>query len=120
MARTTNPLFKDMSGKLGNLVIKNYNGKTVVCMYPDYEQKPATGNQAISRLRFKEANAYAKTITQNAELKKKYAKKIKGTQTVHQLAMKEYFKKNPLIAWKAVNEKLVDDALARDIQIHKD
>ena len=80
-----------MKGKLGNFVLRQVNGKTVMCSLPAKSSKPKSKDQEIQHERFKAAVAYAKDINSNPEKKKLYSGKLKKGQTVFQFAIKEFF-----------------------------
>jgi hypothetical protein len=96
MARliSNSPLTK-LKGQLGKqLVFKQYGDKTVVTQYPDMSRVKPSALQKAKRNIFKDAVAYAKNITHNPELKKKYLKKVRKGESVYHFALKEYLKKN--------------------------
>jgi hypothetical protein len=87
-----NQLTKALSGRIGNLVFRQRNGKTVVyslpCAYP-----PPTANQQIRRHQFAKAVSLAK-IAINDEIQRAFFKSIarKGQSVYH--AALSYFLKN--------------------------
>jgi hypothetical protein len=96
MARLTeNSALKKISGQLGKqLVLKQYGDRTVITQYPDMSRIKPSALQKHKRNVFKEAVAYAKDISRNPDLKKKYLKKTKQGESVYHYALKEYLKKN--------------------------
>jgi len=95
MARTrkNDLLLKDLHGKLGNLVIKQYDYGTVVTKYPNMSGVKRSELQKVNANRFKEAVAYAQSIIRNPEKCKAYAKKLKGKKSVYYAAIAEFMKK---------------------------
>jgi len=96
MARLTeNSVLKKVNGQLGKQVVfKQYGDKTVITQYPDMSRVKPSALQKRKRNIFKEAVAYAKNISRNPDLKKKYLKKTKQGESVYHYALKEYLKKN--------------------------
>ena len=87
-----NHLLAGLSGKVGNFVLKQLNGKTIMCAVPNKSHVKATKQQKANRLRFKKAIAYAKVINDDPEKRKLYLKKLKKGDTVFRFAMREFFK----------------------------
>jgi hypothetical protein len=96
MARlTSNSPLSKLKGQLGKqLVFKQYGDKTVVTQYPDMSRVKPSALQKQKRNIFKDAVAYAKNITYDPALKKKYLKKVKVGESVYHYALKEYLRKN--------------------------
>ncbi|MEO5977943.1 MAG: hypothetical protein ABIS36_07325 [Chryseolinea sp.] len=66
-----NPLLHGVSGKIGEMIIRQYNGKTVVSKRPE-KSNVSTQSQREKRNRFSEASRYARTHMNNPELKAMY------------------------------------------------
>jgi len=63
MAELINPLLKGLRGRVGELVFRNLNGKTVVSKYiAKQDKKKESLHQASNRHKFKEASARAKLL----------------------------------------------------------
>ncbi len=94
MARLTNSFLENIRGGLGKqLVFKQYKNKTVVTSYPDMSQVKPSEGQKEGRKLFAEAVAYAKAVSQNAEQKAEYGKKVKQGESIYHFALKEYLAK---------------------------
>lgn len=76
--------------KPGELIIKQYQGKTVVSKFPDMTNIIPSGAQRQKRNRFAEAVAYAKTINNSPVLKADFLKTRGEVRSVYQSALKEY------------------------------
>ena len=64
------------SGSIGRqIVLKQYNGKTVVAHYPDMSKVVYTKAQLAERIRFKLAVAYARAVIADPAKKKSYSSK---------------------------------------------
>jgi hypothetical protein len=77
----TNPLFSNLSGKIGGVVFRQRNGKTVMTHAPR-KRSTQTEKQKAHRENFRHATMYAKTALMEPELSKLYehlAKKAKSS-----------------------------------------
>ncbi len=94
MARTrSNGLLQGVSGKLGQLVIKQYAYGTVITTIPTVRPsvKKRTGPlQNLHREHFAAAVAYARGIIRDPELKAAWSKKLKKGETVYNAAVKSF------------------------------
>jgi DNA polymerase sigma len=63
MIVTGNPLLSGVSGKLGNIVVKQYEGKTVVTAVPDMSRRKLSQKQKDANERMQIAIKAAKAIT---------------------------------------------------------
>jgi hypothetical protein len=84
-----------LSGKIGNLVIKQTPHGNVLSKYPDMTNVVASADQKTQRSRFKCAVDYAQQILADPIRKSEYSKKLKRGRTVYHTAIAEYFKNNP-------------------------
>ena len=58
-----NVIIEGLSGRVGNLVFKQYGDKTVVCKWPEHDpNRIPTPGEARQRKRIKEAAAMAKSV----------------------------------------------------------
>jgi hypothetical protein len=93
MARSTNILLRSVSGRIGDLVIKQYGKKTVVSICPDMTKVKRSKKQKASSKKFKEAVAYAKSVLMDpksvARLKKTY-----GKTSPYHAAIRQYYALN--------------------------
>jgi hypothetical protein len=96
MARVyNNELLKGVSGKLGELVIKQYKYGIVISKKPSFnKRRKKTELQKLKQDNFKKAVKYAQSILKDVKKKKAYAKKLKKGASVYHAAIKEYLKKN--------------------------
>jgi hypothetical protein len=73
-------LLNGFSGRLGDLVFRTYNGRTVASMRPDVSEsrtKKQSPAQAYTRSRFREAAAHASTMMRDPEKRAHYRQKAK-------------------------------------------
>ena len=93
MARVRkNLVLGELSGKLGNLVVRQLNGKSVVQTAPT-RTAAFTEGELQNQRSFKEANAYAQRARQNPALWARYAaeaKKRGGTSNAHAVALSDF------------------------------
>lgn len=76
----SNFLFGGISGRVGNVVFRQKNGKTVVCQRPARGKKKPSNKQLAHQQRFKEAAEFAKEELQDPERRAYYewmARKLK-------------------------------------------
>src|ERR1043165_3646892 len=70
MARTKNPLFRQVSGSLGGqIVYKQYHDMTVISKVPDFSKRKLSEKQKDWNMRMKIATAYAKYVCKSEEKK---------------------------------------------------
>ncbi|TKK71647.1 hypothetical protein FC093_01075 [Ilyomonas limi] len=95
MAKTTDPLFKQVKGTIGKqIVIKQYGDTTVISKHPDMSRVKPSKLQQNGRKLFAEAVAYARAVNRNPEQKATYIQKVPCGQSVYHYALKEYLEKN--------------------------
>lgn len=95
MARLKRGMLKNTSGKLGDIVIKQYAYGAVVSKAPDMSNVKLSKLQKAKNTNFKDAVKYAQAILADPKKKAGYALKIKrkkGT-TVYHYAISEYLNK---------------------------
>jgi hypothetical protein len=91
MARaSSNLILKGFSGKLGELVVKQYANKIVITRKPDMSGVKKTELQKLRQSKFRQAVAYAQSIIRDPKKKVNYAKKLKKGQSVYHAAIKEF------------------------------
>ena len=72
MARTKNPLFRQVSGSLGGqIVYKQYHDKTVISTVPDFSKRKLSPKQKEWNWRMRRATGYAKYVCASEERKVK-------------------------------------------------
>ena len=84
------PLQKYSRAKPGEIIIKQYAGKTVVSKYPDMSKIVPSEPQLQKRSRFAEAVAYAKSINNSPILKADFLKRNEAVKSVYQAALKDF------------------------------
>ena len=85
-----NIVTKGLSGKVYQLVFKQWFGRTVVAKRPR-KFSTVTSNQLNIRETFKNAAAYAKAAITDAALKLAYKAKAKPGQTAYNMAVADFF-----------------------------
>ena len=83
-----------LSGKLGNVIFKNYGNKTVISKYPDMSKVVKTEKQLENQYQFRAAQAYAKSILSDPEKKLAFLKTVTKGRTAYHTAISEYLKRN--------------------------
>lgn len=107
MARSdNNALLAGFSGAIGKqIVVKQYNGKTVITAYPDMSRVKPSANQKMRRNVFTDAVAYAKGINDNPAKKAAYKKKLKKGQSVYHAAISAYMKEHVQVGSPGASKK---------------
>ena len=75
--KATGQLHKGFSGAIGDLIFRQYNGKTVVSRRPVYMNESNTEGRRKLRDRFREATEYAVQAMEDRKLKSYYQQKAK-------------------------------------------
>jgi len=92
MARIkTNVIVEGLSGKLGNQLVFRHlrDGRTVVCVKPDFSRRILSEDQKAHQERFKAAAAYAREASLSQPI---YAKLAEGTiKNAYNLALGDWF-----------------------------
>ena len=89
---TQNFQLQNVSGKLGSIVVRELNGKTIIQAAP-VRKAPPTPGELANRQTFKQAVAYAKEARQNPELWEIYlaeAKRRGGTSNAYAVAISDF------------------------------
>lgn len=100
-----NHILHGLSGKIGNIVVRQLNGKTIVQAAP-IRKAPATPGEKTNQQNFKQAVNYAKEARQNPKVWAIYlaeAKRRGGTSNAYAVAVWDYRRGLPL-AGKPVRE----------------
>jgi hypothetical protein len=90
------PFFHGASGKFGNMVFRQRNGKTYVSSLPCKSTHKLSESQFLAQQRFREAAAYAKAMIDDPETRAALTKRLGPGQTAYTLAMSDYYKANSL------------------------
>lgn len=77
MAIATSLLHQTLRGAVGDLIFRNYNGKTVVSMRPVYKNQSNTEKRRHARGKFREATVFASEAMLDKKLKAYYLQKAK-------------------------------------------
>jgi hypothetical protein len=93
MARVKrNSVLKALQGSIGKeLVFKQYADKVVITRYPDMSKVKPSARQKEQREKMKEANAYARTVLSNPELKAIYEQNLQKGESIYRKAINDYF-----------------------------
>lgn len=86
-----------LSGKVGNIIFKNYGNKTVISKYPNMSKVIKTEKQLENQYQFKAAQAYAKSILADPEKKLALIKTIPKGKTAYHAAISKYLKENKTV-----------------------
>jgi len=97
MVIANNALWKGARGSLGGLVFQTWGDKVIVRSEPRRRKVPLSKQsrrQQLTRLNFKDATVYAKTVTRDREKKAYYAKKAKalGVRSAYSAAISDYMR----------------------------
>jgi hypothetical protein len=108
-----NNAMEGMSGKFGNIVYRQWHGKTVACKkQKSYISK--TDLQLKRRLLFKEAVAYAKSVIADPDKNKFYQSRVKGAKSAFNLAVSDYMHPPKIELIKTVDNGSLICVEARD------
>ena len=83
-----------LSGKIGNVIFKNYGNKMVISKYPDMSNVVKSEKQLDNQLLFKAAQAYAKSIITDPAKKSAFIKSLPTGKTAYYAAISKYLKEN--------------------------
>lgn len=86
-------LLKSISGRIGEFVVKQYKGKTIVSMRPDRSQIKPSRKQKKHHAKFKKAVRYAQRVLGSEELRARYGAKVKKGGSIFHYAVREYMKR---------------------------
>ena len=89
-----NAMLEGLSGRVGNLVFKQYGGQTVVCKWPEHDpNRIPTPGEARQRERIQEAAVKAKAIlaTEAGQAYYQAARKRLGKHSAYHTAVYDYF-----------------------------
>lgn len=93
MELLTKPVNKYARKPKDTLIIKNYDGKTVMSKFPDMTNITPSDAQKGKRSRFAEAVAYAKSINSSPILRADFIRTRGEVRSVYQAALQEYLKR---------------------------
>jgi hypothetical protein len=90
---TKGKLAHGFSGRLGNLLFKQYQYGTVVSKMPDRSKVKLSANQKKANKRFKLAVQFAQSVLANPALQKPYAKEVKKGRSLYHVALADFLKR---------------------------
>jgi hypothetical protein len=96
MARTNNPLFRQVSGSLGGqIVYKQYYDKTVISKMPDMSKRKLSEKQKEWNMRMKMATVYARIIcgTEEGKVKARIRLKVPAHKAIFNALVKAHLDK---------------------------
>jgi hypothetical protein len=99
MAIATGMLQKGLRGAVGDLIFRNYNGKTVVSVRPVYKNETKTEARRKARGRFRDATDYAIYAMEIVKLKSYYKQKARQLKlpNAYTAAITDYLRKAKVI-----------------------
>ena len=86
-----------LSGKVGNVIFKNYGDKTVISKYPDMSKVKKSAKQLENQDLFSRAHHYAKGIIVDPAKKLAFSKTIPKGKMVYHAAVSKYLKENKAV-----------------------
>lgn len=93
------PLFREISGKLGDVVFRSTANGVVMSKRPAASSVPPSEAQNAHRQRFKEAAAYARTALADPQVSSLYQQAAAGqNKSAYNLAVADYMKGRNLLA----------------------
>lgn len=101
MAIATGTITRNLRGAVGDLIFRNYNGKTVVSPRPVYKNESNTPARKQARGQFRDATWFARTAMSNVKLKAYYTQKAKQLKlpNAYTAAITDYLRKAKVTAF---------------------
>ncbi|MBL0745359.1 hypothetical protein [Chryseolinea lacunae] len=87
-----NIIVRGLSGMLGNLVFKNYNGRTFVSQKANTRKVKRTDKQRKGEFNFANAQRYAGAIVKDEAKKQAVAKTLKKGERVYNTLISEFMR----------------------------
>jgi hypothetical protein len=99
MALATGMLQRGLRGAVGDLIFRNYNGKTVVSVRPVYKNETKTEARRQARSRFRDATFYASNAMDDVKLKAYYKQKARQLKlpNAYTAAITDYLRKAKVV-----------------------
>lgn len=91
MKINNNPLLQGWSGKIGNIIFYQRNGKTVARKVSTARRKKPSPKQEEQKYKFKKAAAYAHQVTRELQWKQAYETAASPGLSAYNMAMADYF-----------------------------
>ena len=90
-----NVITRMYSGRVGDIVLRNYGGKSVMAKRPDCSKVVKSAAQLANQAKFAKANKYSKAVKNDPQRSKDYSEKKKKTKykDVYHAAMSDYMTK---------------------------
>jgi len=85
-----NLITKYFSGRVGDIVLRNYGGKSVMSKRPDCSKVIRSERQSANNDRFKKAVKYGQYAIRTPELLKQYTKIKKSNQSAYNAAVSDF------------------------------
>lgn len=73
-------LFAGVSGRIGDIVVRQCKGRTIICNRPKKSSVAPTASQQKTRILFKQAAEFAKQVLRDPDRKQAYAQKLKKVE----------------------------------------
>ena len=86
-----------ISGKVGNVIFKNYGDKTIVSKYPDMSKVKKTDSQVENQYLFKAAHLHAKGILADPIKKAEFVKTLPQGKYAYHEAVSMFMKENKVV-----------------------
>ena len=86
----SNMLTFGYSGKIGNMILRHFGGRSVLSKAPDFENVKWSKAQKANRKRFSQAMQWARKAMNDPELREFYKKKAKRNQTAWNAAVSDF------------------------------
>jgi hypothetical protein len=94
-----NPLLFGFSGRIGNIVIKQYKDKTVISAVPDMEGRKLSSRQKAANKLMRDANIHARHIMASAKLKAEACRRLEVTPNkLYRALVKDFLQKKAKVA----------------------
>ncbi len=92
MKTVKNIVTEGLSGRIRQLVFRQWQGQTIVSSAPVPNSVPATAAQQLTRDTFRQAAIYAKAILQDIATKLAYKAKARPGESAYNVAIADFFK----------------------------
>jgi hypothetical protein len=100
MAVATSILHRTLRGAIGDLIFRQYNGKTIVSVRPAYKNETNTEARRQLRGRFRDATTYASNAMEDPKRKAYYQQKARQLKlpNAYTAAITDYLRKAKVVA----------------------
>jgi hypothetical protein len=90
----SNVLVDGFSGRLQDLLFRQYDHGTVVSKMPDRSKVKLSLKQKKANKRFQQAVQYAQSVLADPVLQKQYAKEVKKGRLLYHIALSDFLKQS--------------------------